>query len=567
MTIRYTYTHSVTEGTTGYFSCEPPADLSFERALALLEAAPQDEFLHRHLLRRCAALPLADLEALAPRALGGEKALAALLLECALLAPRLAPLAKIFAPDAAARLCAHSPLIHLRRQQLEDRALHQAWNEIFTANQTRLCPMPHPEDGDLPFPYAGAAAGRAKPVTVAHMCGQFPAPAGEARLPARETAVLALERLEAHGLLAGPEMRHEASLSPIALLRSWKLAADVRSGALDYSLRGTAVSYGRGLSLAAARASCLMEIVERASSYLSVNGDELPRLARPARLVRERFSRLRDRAEALDPGALLPDVPYRDEALHWIPAVAARDGRAVLVPLQAVGLFCNLDEPALFEAPGSTGLASGNTWEEAKEAALTEILERDAEAVTPYRRTLCFELRAERPDLAALLEDYAARGIQIRFQVLTSEFGMPCFACFVVGGNGEVARACGAGLDGGRAALAALTETPYPYPGGPPSGPGLRGLPQRLLEKLPVYDQGSAAANSALLEQTLLANGCEPLYVDLTRADLRFPVLRALAPGLAAATTGEFGRVNRRLFANYLKGENSSCAKLSSRLE
>ncbi|MDR2694869.1 MAG: YcaO-like family protein [Deltaproteobacteria bacterium] len=553
MTIHYTYAHSATEGTTGYFSCEPAADISFERALALLESAPQDEFLHRHLLRRCTALPLADLEALAPRALRGEKALAALLLECALLAPHLAPLAQRFAPDAATRFCASSPLIHLRWRQLEDRALHQAWNELFAANQTQLHPMPHPEDSDLPFPYADADSDRAAPVTLAQLCGQFRPPPGEARPPARETAALALERLEEHGLLAGQEMRHEASLSPIALLRSWKLAVSVRNGALDYSLRGTATSYGRGLSLAAARASCLMEIVERASSYLSVNGDELPQLARPARLVRERFSRLRDRAEAIDPAALLPDVPYRDEALHWMPAAAARDGRAVLVPLQAVGLFCNLDEPALFEAPGSTGLASGNTWEEAKESALTEILERDAEATTPYRRTLCFELCAQRPDLAALLEDYAARGIRIRFQSLTSEFGMPCFACFVVGNHGEVARACGAGLDGGRAALAALTETPWPYPNGPLSGPGLRGLPQRLLEKLPVYDQGSAAANSALLEQVLLANGCEPLYVDLTRADLRFPVLRALVPGLAATAPGAFGRVNRRLFANYLK--------------
>jgi ribosomal protein S12 methylthiotransferase accessory factor YcaO len=389
-------------------------------------------------------------------------------------------------------------------------------------------------------------------VTLAQLCGQT-APAEEPRPPAKETAALALERLEAHGLLTGPEMRHEASLSPIALLRSWKLAVNVRNGALDYSLRGTATSYGRGLSLAAARASCLMEIVERASSYLSVRGDEMPQLARPVRLVRERFSRLREKAETLDPNALLPDVPYRDEKLHWIPATAARDGRTVLVPFQAVGLFCNLDEPALFEAPGSTGLASGNTREEAKESALTEILERDADATTPYQRALCFELRAQRQDVAALLEDYAARGIQLRFQVLPSEFGMPCFACFVVGRRGEPARACGAGLDGRRAVLSALTETPYPYPGGPPSGPGPRGLPQRLLEKLPDYDQGSAAANSALLEQVLLANGREPLYVDLTRADLQFPVLRALVPGLAASVAGDFGRVNRRLFANYLK--------------
>ena len=56
-TLPYRYTHASTESMTGYFSCEPPEDLCFEDALARLEAAPLDEFLHRHLLRRIAALP------------------------------------------------------------------------------------------------------------------------------------------------------------------------------------------------------------------------------------------------------------------------------------------------------------------------------------------------------------------------------------------------------------------------------------------------------------------------------------------------------------------------------
>ena len=51
-TLPYRYTHASTESMTGYFSCEPPEDLCFEDALARLEAAPLDEFLHRHLLRR-----------------------------------------------------------------------------------------------------------------------------------------------------------------------------------------------------------------------------------------------------------------------------------------------------------------------------------------------------------------------------------------------------------------------------------------------------------------------------------------------------------------------------------
>ena len=63
--LSYRYAHAATESMTGYFSCEPPEDLSFEAALARLEAAPLDEFLHRHLLRRIGALPPAEAAALA----------------------------------------------------------------------------------------------------------------------------------------------------------------------------------------------------------------------------------------------------------------------------------------------------------------------------------------------------------------------------------------------------------------------------------------------------------------------------------------------------------------------
>ena len=83
------------------------------------------------------------------------------------------------------------------------------------------------------------------------------------------------------------------------------------------------------------------------------------------------------------------------------------------------GLFCNLDEVRLFDTPGSTGLATGNTMEEAKVAALLEIMERDAEAVTPFSKTNCFSLGAGDARVAALLADYAARGINVQFQDLT----------------------------------------------------------------------------------------------------------------------------------------------------
>ena len=62
------------------------------------------------------------------------------------------------------------------------------------------------------------------------------------------------------GVVDGPEMRHEASLSPIALLRGWQVDIAVQSGAVRHTLKGKATAYGRGLSLAAARASYAMGI-------------------------------------------------------------------------------------------------------------------------------------------------------------------------------------------------------------------------------------------------------------------------------------------------------------------
>lgn len=71
------------------------------------------------------------------------------------------------------------------------------------------------------------------------------------RPPAQETYLRAVDALMENGVVDGPEMRHEASLSPIALLRGWQVDIAVTSGAVRHTLRGKATAYGRGLSLAA----------------------------------------------------------------------------------------------------------------------------------------------------------------------------------------------------------------------------------------------------------------------------------------------------------------------------
>jgi ribosomal protein S12 methylthiotransferase accessory factor YcaO len=225
-----------------------------------------------------------------------------------------------------------------------------------------------------------------------------------------------------------------------------------------------------------------------------------------------------------------------------------------MIPAQLVFLFCNLDEISLASGLSSTGLASGCSLAEAKLHALLEVIERDGEAVNPYHPCRCFAVAAKEPPMAALFEDYRSRGIRIQFQDISPAFGVPCCKCFVIHPDGSIRKGASAHLDGRRAVLSAVTETPYPYPYGPPSAPGLPHLPVLDYENLPNFSTGSAARDLALLEATLVANGYRPVYVDLTRRDLDLPVVRALVPGLAMSSEfDQWTRIHPRLFGNYLK--------------
>ncbi|MEG1609723.1 MAG: YcaO-like family protein [Bilophila sp.] len=561
--IDYQYTLASTESTTGYFSCEPPPDLSFADALTLLEHAPNDDFLHRHLLRILLDKTSSERDVLSAKK--HSPVLGALLAEAALLQGETHPVA----PQEALRTATPLPYLewaHATQENLEEQRGIETWNDLFNANLTNHHALPHPDDTPLPaFVRTACAVQHEKTLcTVPEVYAQLVKTPDLvwSRPPAQETAARALANLASAGVIAGIEMRHEASLSPIALLRRWTVDTHVQSGALNYTLRGEATTWGRGLSLADARASYAMEMIERASAYLSIEEDHLVGRApgTPDRLIKARRSELLAQGHtALDPNVLPVAVPYQDQALYWMwgQGATANGYTDTLVPVQAVGLFCNLDEPTLFLSPGSTGLASGNTLEEAKVAALTEVLERDAEATVPWNRSRCFALLPPKadtasPHLAALLADYAARGIQIRFMDMTTEFGLPSYQCFVRHPDRRLIRGTGAGLCAQRALLSALTETPYPYPYGPASVPTLD-VPARHFDALPDYRLESPRRNLTLLETVLLAHKRPPVYVTLTREDLEFPVVRALVPGLElTADHDRFTRPPLRLFARYL---------------
>ncbi len=559
----YRYTHASTESMTGYFSCEPPEGFSLEEALSRLEETPLDEFLHRYLLRRIASLPPEEAAALRNP---DRPALMALLYETAFLHAPFAGMLDGVSAEELEQAEAFSPLpyLALARASLTEAGHREqenlaAWNALFEENLAHHHPLPHPDDNDLPLPdYVRRAAPRPAGRTAAEAYAERAIPGHPVwtRPPAQLTAAEALASLATCGVIAGTELRHESSLAPVGLLRNWNVDIAVRCGGLDYTVQGEATTWGRGLSIATARASYSMEMVERASAYLSIDGDRVTDRLHPTPLIKASHAELLSQGRAaLDPRSLPISADYREQPLRWM---EGRDvsGSPVLVPVQAVGLFCNLDEPALFLSPGSTGMASGNTLDEAKAGALTELLERDAEATVPWRRDQCFTLLADVDDhpLGILLADYARRGIHVWFRDMTTEFGVPCYQSFVSREDGTHARGAGAGLSGAGTLLSALTETPYPYPNGPASAPAPAGLPVRRISELPDFRLDSPAANLHLLESVLTSHGYAPVYVELTREDLELPVVRAIVPGLElTADFDAFSRPSARLFRRYLK--------------
>ena len=551
--LRYALRLTNTAASTGYFACAPETPMAFQEAMAYLRAHPMDAFMHQHVLGFITTWTPDQLFQALEATDAGDDVAHALVLEACLMAPRFEAIRKRFSPEDAVRLTAATPLLHIRSAIQADQALHTRWIERFMENILNLEPITSQniEDLDLPSPTPPAARVDA----VFSRLGLQASATDDDPEAAIAIHDEALSRLQKRDILDGPEMRHAASLSPIALMRQWLFSHRIRQGALNYTFIGPQTSYGRGLHLESARAACVMEVVERWSSYASIDGSRITGLANPAELVVARYSELAGEDVAtLDPNRLALEAPYDDAPLVWITGTGITAGgvRTIRVPLQCVYLFANYDEPALFSALGSTGLATGRTPAHAKLSGLLEVIERDADLTRVFRWEDCFFVASDVPSVQRLLDDYRGQGIHVFFQDITHDTGIPCYRCFVIAQDGSVARGTAGHLDGRRAIMSAMTETPHPYPADMPSQMPPQHLPFRQLEDLPCYGTGHAETDLALVETVLVQNDYEPISVDMTTAALAYPVYRMIVPGMEIMSDFDgFSRVSPRLWAHY----------------
>ncbi|GAA1456713.1 YcaO-like family protein [Nocardiopsis exhalans] len=289
-------------------------------------------------------------------------------------------------------------------------------------------------------------------------------------LPGREPVPKA--RFEGTHRLVPPEVTVERALGHAARMGITRVA-DVTG--LDRigvpvtmvtrpNARSLAVNQGKGLTLAAARASGVMEAVE-------THHAEHPRL--PLRLASER--ELRRSAQVVD-CSLLPAAPEGHHSPElptlWAPGVDLLSGEEVFVPYEMVHTHYTteaLPGQGCFLA-SSNGLASGNHPLEALCHALYEVIERDATVLweladDPAREATRIDLdTVTDPGCREVLDRFTAAGVIAAVWEQTSDLGVPVYLCEIVDAADQTvepipaAAGMGAHHDPGLALSRALTE-------------------------------------------------------------------------------------------------------------
>ncbi|MBW2170812.1 MAG: YcaO-like family protein, partial [Deltaproteobacteria bacterium] len=425
-TIQYLLEHQVTQYGTGQFACFPREDLDFEDALEYIRDHPNDDFMHKHLLHLARTFGPNLTRQLIQTGKDENVHLMALMYESCILNNRLLSLRAEFDPSDIKPLAEYTPLIYLNwsLQKQDNRDEKAYWLKLFSENILSHTPPTLRDALEFPIPFDQKAMDTwmTQVVPIENLLdrpseNQTHADS-EAQLSPEETFTKAMERFKAIDFKLGPETENQASLSPCALQMQWLLHVHTSTGRNHWELRGVQTSYGKGLSTDQARASCFMEVVERVSSFASFDSQAALHYKDDLRLIHARYEDLIEEArQALNPNDMDLEVPYENQPLYWVPAqrVNEQGTHLTYVPAQLVFLFCNLDETSLTSGPPSTGLASGNTMEEAKLHALLEVIERDAERVMPYCEERCFLLESELPEVEDILQRSAQEGLQVQF--------------------------------------------------------------------------------------------------------------------------------------------------------
>jgi YcaO-like protein with predicted kinase domain len=322
--------------------------------------------------------------------------------------------------------------------------------------------------------------------------------------------------------------------------------------------RSVSVSQGKGLELPQAMASALMEACE------GFHAEEIG----PCR--RATYGQLAAKEPVVDPAMLCPGGRRFDAGapISWIEGYDLLRREPCWVPAEIVHTDYTLQQPDGYFLCGSNGLASGNHPGEAINAALFEVVERDAVAcwiakpIQERARCILDLGSVGDPDCRALLGKYDAAGIAVRVWNVTTDIRIAAFLCEIrdmeAGDPRRLRRFHGSGCHAERAialsrALTEAAQTRLTYIA------GIRDdLSPSEYEEAPGWEIADALLDALARQNTpisfrdapsfladdlsddlrwalgrLEAIGAERVIaVDLTRSEFGIPVVRLVIPGL-----------------------------------
>jgi ribosomal protein S12 methylthiotransferase accessory factor len=322
--------------------------------------------------------------------------------------------------------------------------------------------------------------------------------------------------------------------------------------------RSVSVSQGKGLDLPQAMASALMEACE------GFHAEEIG----PVRVAAYRD--LARSATVVDPAALCAGTRKFDAnaAISWVEGNDLLRQEPCWVPAEIVHTDYTLPQPDSYFLAGSNGLASGNHLIEAINAALYELVERDAVALwiaQPLRRRASRALdlsSIDDPDCRALLSRYEAAGVAVRVWNVTTDIGIAAFLCEIrdlsAGDPQRQSRFHGSGCHADRSialtrALTEAAQTQLTYIAGIrddlsaaeyTAAPGdeirdalLDALAREIVPvafaAVPSFTTDDLAEDLRWALGRLSAIGIDRVIaVDLTRPDFMIPVVRLVILGL-----------------------------------
>jgi YcaO-like protein with predicted kinase domain len=323
--------------------------------------------------------------------------------------------------------------------------------------------------------------------------------------------------------------------------------------------RSSAVFNGKGVDLAAAKASALMEAVET----WHAENIHLP-------LVFGSYADLEGRMSLVDiEGLPKRPGPSFDPRLPilWVEGRNLMDGEAIRLPFEIVHIDSRMSGPPMSGAlsMSTNGLASGASFAEAVRHAICELIERDASAL--WRQSPPGEQDARRLDLATVddpqsltvLDCLSNAELDVAVWDITTDVGVSAFQCYIAdraSGTAHVGVGSACHPRRSRALLAALLEAaqvrttyiigsrediePSDYD---PSVLARRNAEARgfMRPTRPAHSFKSVATSEVesakaqvdwLLERLRSIGLVQAVVVDLTRPGYGVPVVRMIVPGL-----------------------------------